>query len=430
MSERNDPSTIAHAHAIRRSAQSWEIRITSGPADVDGKLAKKTLTVSARSPGRLLVGTSEACDLRLVDRRISRRHLALETTEEGLRVTDLGSTNGTWVAGLRVKEAFCQGGEVIAIGDTTLAVDVGQTVVDAPDVRMSFGPLVGASLAMRRLYRTCDVLAASLAPLVIEGEVGTGKMLLAEAIHLASTRAKGPFIVVEGARAEEITTDGGVAALAEAKGGVLFVSAIEAAPLDVQAALAKLATDAAGHDVRFVASTRENLDRLVERGAFREELARALVTRIELPPLRERRGDIALLVERFCKDLGAMSASIPARKLADLNRHDFPGNVRELRRTVANLVADAGAEIGPGAIERSGDTAPSPVELGVEISYRDILEERPPFAEAKQRVLDRFTDAYVTVVVAAHGGHVARAAAASGLAPRYFNLLRARSRAR
>src|SRR5688572_10437487 len=112
-----DPSTIAHAHALRRSAQSFSLRVTSGEEP------KKTLTVSARSPGRLFIGTSEACDLRLVDRRISRRHLALEATDDGLRVSDLGSTNGTHINGLRVKEAFCQGGEVIAIGDTTLAVD-------------------------------------------------------------------------------------------------------------------------------------------------------------------------------------------------------------------------------------------------------------------------------------------------------------------
>ncbi len=418
MSERADPSTIAHAPAIKKSTQSWDVRVTSG----DGP--KKTLTVSARSPGRLLVGTSDACDLRLVDRRISRRHLALEATEDGLRVTDLGSKNGTFVAGLRVKEAWCQGGEVIAIGDTTLAVDVGSSVVDAPDVRMAFGPLVGASLAMRRLYRTCDVLAASLAPLVIEGELGTGKMLLAEALHLASARKEGPFLVVEGARAADVGSE----ALAEAKGGVLFVSAIEEAPLDAQAELAKVAASAASADVRFIASTRDNLDRLVERGTFREELARVLATRIELPPLRERRGDIALLVERFCKDLGATSAAIPPRKLADLNKHDFPGNVSELRRTVATLLADSGAPIANEHVDTTD--AADPLKLGVEVSFRDILEERPPFADAKQRLLDRFADAYVTVVVAAHGGHIARAAAASGLAPRYFNLLRAKSRAR
>src|SRR5262245_8145940 len=104
----DDPSTIAHAPAIRKSTQSWDVRVTGGEP--------KTLAVSARSPRRLLVGTGDACDLKLVDRRISRRHLALEATDDGLRVTDLGSTNGTFVAGLRVREVWCQGGEVIAIG--------------------------------------------------------------------------------------------------------------------------------------------------------------------------------------------------------------------------------------------------------------------------------------------------------------------------
>jgi DNA-binding NtrC family response regulator len=410
----DDPSTLAHASALRVASRQFEVRVASGPD------AGASVVVSPRSAGRVLVGTSPSCALRLTDRRVSRRHLALDVSREGLRITDLGSTNGTTIDGLRVADAFCRGGEVLAIGDSTLRVDVDREDVEAPDVRMAFGPIVGASLAMRRLYRTCDALAASRAPLLVEGEAGTGKCALAEALHAAGSRgAAAPFVVVDGASlAIEGLLDG-------AAGGTLVIREIADVPLEGQTALAADVATAKARDVRVVATTRKNLDAAIEAGAFREELARELTSRIELPPLRERRGDVALLIEHVAKKLRASSSAIPPKKLAALNRHDFPGNVRELEATVAALLADAGAPIAspsPAAIPEA------PEQLGLPLAYRDILLEGLPFAEAKQRVLDRFATAYVTWTVASHGGHVARAAAASGLAPRYFNILRARGR--
>lgn len=421
MSDARDPSTLAHASPLRAArAGSFEVCVSAGPD------AGQSVTVSARSPGRMLVGTSEACHLRLSDRRASRRHLALEVTEDGLRVTDLGSTNGTRAAGLRIVEAVLQGGELIALGDSTLRVEIDRGEPETPDVRMAFGPLLGASLAMRRLYRTCDTLAAATSAVVIEGERGTGKATLAQALHLARGAAR-PFVVVEGTALGEIL---GVAAhtgalLAEIAGGTLFVREIGDLPLEAQAALAAFVAAAPARGLRVIASTDRNLDAAVEGGTFLEELARELATRIELPPLRERRGDVALLAEHFCRELGARSDAIAARKLAALVRQPFPENVTSLKAAVAHLLAEAGA-----AAEPAPAALPDPEALGLETSYRDLLSAALPFADAKQRLVDRFAGAYVTFAVAAHGGHVARAAAASGLAPRYFNLLRARSRER
>lgn len=412
----DDPSTVAHAPGVRLGAGCFEVRVVAGLDE------GKTLAVSPRSAGRLLVGTSEACALRSTDRRVSRRHLALDVEGGLLRVTDLGSTNGTTVNGLRVMDVLCQGGELVVIGDSTLRIDVDRVDAETPDVRMAWGALIGASLAMRRLYRTCDALAKSRAPLLVEGEPGTGKTALAEAIHGDATK---PFVVVEGAA---LTSD--EALLREAHGGTLLVHEVADVPVDGQSALAALVARSKTSDVRVIATTCKNLDALVEAGTFKEELARELTSRIELPPLRDRRGDIALLVEHFARRFGATSASIPPKKLAMLNRAAFPGNVRELERTVALLLADAGARLATprdGAPEE-GDAGATPEALDLEVTYRDVLIANLPFAEAKQRVLDRFASAYVVYAVAAHGGHVAKAAAASGLAPRYFNILRARSR--
>src|SRR6476469_7516708 len=109
MSHEIDPSTVAQAPGVRVVASCFEVRVTSGADE------GKSVAVSPRSAGRLLIGTSESCALRLTDRRVSRRHLALDTKDGSLRVTDLGSTNGTTVNGLRAADVFCQGGELVVI---------------------------------------------------------------------------------------------------------------------------------------------------------------------------------------------------------------------------------------------------------------------------------------------------------------------------
>lgn len=419
MNDASDPSTIGHADSVRASPHRYDVQVIAGPD------AGLSLAVSHRSAGKLLVGTAQTCQLRLADRRVSRRHLALDASATGLRVTDLGSTNGTRIDGLAVVDAFVRGGETLLIGDTTLKVHVDRADVEAPDVRMAFGPLLGASLAMRRLYRTCDVLASSRASLLVEGEAGAGKTLLAEALHGAAARPDAPFIVVEGSSLDALPPEGSERLLATAAGGTLVVRGVELVPLDVQTALAALVAVARARDVRVVLTARKNVDAGVEAGVFREELAREMAARIELPPLRERRGDIALLVEHVARGLGSSSSAIAPKKLAAMNRYDWNENVRELELTVATLIVDANASL---PRKQASVTTSSPEALGLEVGFRDILVSPLSFTDAKQRVLERFASAYVAWAVARNDGNVARAATASGLAPRYFKLLRARGR--
>jgi len=409
---KNDASTYAESPKQPRRGARYQLTVTSG-AHTGAALA-----ISERSPGRLFIGTSSTCDLRLEDRRVSRRHLAVETTAHGLRITDTGSTNGTWISGLRVEGAICVGGELVTVGDTSLRVDVDhESQEESPDVRMAFGPLVGASLAMRRLYRTCDALASSNAPLLVEGPAGAGKLALAEALHLAGAGRDGPFQVVEAGAL--------VVGSSLGEGGTTFLREVGDAAPEVQSWLAAEVPRASARGVRVCAGTRRDLYAATERGTFREELLKELAkSRIELPPLSARRGDVMLLVEHFCRELGQTSNAILATKLAELNRRDYTENVRELRALVAKLLAGDVAV----ASKESGAHVPSIDEMGLVLGFRDLVVALPPFAEAKDEVLSRFSSAYVTYAVAAHGGHVARAAAASGLAPRYFNLLRARGR--
>jgi two-component system response regulator HydG len=418
---------------------------------VEGPDSGTALTLDESRPPRLLVGKGPACDLRLADPLASRRHAAIDIDVSSLRLTDLGSTNGTSVNGVRVIEALLRGGETVRIGATSLRVDVDVTPA-APGARPTvdrFGRLLGISPQMRRLYPLVQRLSASDVAIVIEGETGTGKELLAESIHEESPRAKGPFVVFDcttvaaslleselfgherGAFTGAVATRKGV--FEQAHGGTLFIDEIGDLDLTLQSKLLRAIerfeirrVGGSGWmqvDVRVVAATRRDLDRAVQEQRFRDDLFfRLAVGRVELPPLRDREGDVAFLGRRFWSTLGGDPPEIPADFLARLEEHSWPGNVRELYNAIARQLAVGEVQLGGegegGALGHAG--AP------------DFLEETLtldlPFPRARDRVQDEFERRYVERVLAKHGGNVVRAAAASGIARRYFQIIRARSR--
>jgi transcriptional regulator with GAF, ATPase, and Fis domain len=169
-------------------------------------------------------------------------------------------------------------------------------------------------------------------------------------------------------------------------------------------------------DVRLLAATRRDLDQEVAAGRFREDLFHRLaVARIELPPLRKRRGDIALLARHYWAALGGEDGP-PTDLLRKWERDAWPGNVRELRNTIARQIA-------------LGDLAPAH-EQAASPSSGDVIDEvirgGLPFVRAREKVMDEFQRRYLEHVLAEAGGDTAKAAAHSGIARRYFNLLRAR----
>jgi DNA-binding NtrC family response regulator len=277
---------------------------------------------------------------------------------------------------------------------------------------MAFGRVIGASPEMRRLYPLLAMLAKANVPVLIEGETGTGKELVAEALHETGPRAAAPFVVFDCAAqsARDLPS-----ALEQARDGTLLVD--EAAELDPSAQRWLLdslggAKRNAGGTARMVLASRRDLDAEVQAGRFSDELFRRLVAaRIELPPLRKRRGDVALLARHLWRSLGG-GDRIPEDLVARLETYAWPGNVRELANVVARRFAGADADPCVG-----GD---DPIER--------ILEQDLPFSRAKAAAAVEFERRYVARVLARHGGHVGRAAAASGIARRYFQVLRGRSR--
>jgi two-component system, NtrC family, response regulator HydG len=411
--------------------RSYQLTVIEGP-DTGAVLA---LDIS--NPTRVLLGQSNVCSLVLGDRQVSRRHAAIDLHKGGVKVVDLGSTNGTRVNGVRILEAMLEPNDRLVIGGTTLRLDMAKAAPGSGEFSPSvgFGRVVGASTAMRRLYPLCERLALSDLPATIEGETGVGKELLAEALHESGPRKAKPFIVFDcaGVRGDSVIAtlfgDGvGNSALEQARGGTLLLDEVAELADDAQARLLRfldkreVRREAGGlveSDARILATSRRDLDQAVQAGRFRDELFyRLAVSRIELPPLREREGDVEILARAFWKSMsGSQRGPFPSGLLERYEHYKWPGNVRELKNVVARRIA-------LGAFAESGSTDDAPSASGDVIER--VLALDLPLVEARAKVVTEFEARYLAKVLEQHGGNVSRAAAASGIARRYFQLLRAR----
>lgn len=391
-------------------------------AVVEGPDTGLVVTLDASGP-RALLGQSPVCSLRLTDPEVSRRHASLAVTATHLQLIDLGSTNGTTVNGVMIKEASLHGGEAIRVGRTVMQVRREAPRFVELAQASSFGRVLGESPAMRKLFPVLANLAVSDASVLLEGEAGTGKELVAEELHLASRRKDGPFVTLDasalptpelGARLFGAGADPGL--IEQAKGGVLFIDEIGNLPRDVQARLRDVIVSRA--DVRIVAGTRRDLDRDVQSGRFAEDLFFALAAgRVELPPLREREGDVAVLARHFWKELAGEGEPLPEDFLPRFEHYPWPGNVRELRSAVV-----ARSSLGElGQAYRSEESKDAGLDF-----LSAVIEDDLPFPSARERVVKEFERRYVERVLARHGGSVTKAARASGVAHRYFQLIRAR----
>jgi DNA-binding NtrC family response regulator len=412
----------------------FALRVTKG-AD-----ANKAIVLDWSRGPEALVGQSRVCDLALTDPRVSRRHIALSPHGALVRVADMRSSNGTRVSGVRVADALLEGGETIEIGDTTLRlVRAGAQPAPPAPPRDRYGRVLGASHDMRRVFAMCDRLAHASLPIVVEGETGTGKELLAEAIHEGGPRAAGPFVVFDcsaHAADQQLAALFGAqtpGAVEQAHGGTLVIDEVSDLALAVQPRLAATVergelTRATGGralrvDVRFVTTTRRDLERDVADGALREELLFRLAgARIRLPPLRERHGDVEVLARHFWRILGG-EGEIPKAFVLALARSDWPGNVRELEHAVLRRIALGDDLEAPLSAAGRRAQAGGPQDLIERVVAMDL-----PMQRARQLVVDEFERRYVERAVAQHGGNVSRAAAASGLTRRYFHMLRAKGR--
>jgi len=394
------------------------------------------------------VGAHASNDLPLADRLVSRFHCILERAGEGFRVTDVGSLNGTWIGGARVRDADILPDCTIELGESTIRVRDASAVAETElAVTLSYGALWGASAAMRRMFHVLQRVAPSSSDVLIEGENGTGKELIATELVQRSTRANKPLVIVDcGAISPTLieselfghvrgsftgASRDRAGAFEEADGGTVFLDEIGELPLEMQPkllrALASREIRRVGEtrsrkvDLRVIAATNRRLEREVNSGRFREDLYyRLSVVTIRVPPLRERKEDIPLLIDRFLEGLKAQDkASLFPPSVKDkMMRYDWPGNVRELKNHVERMVVLGGdaalstiPEEGSEAESLTGNPAPFEVDLD------------RPFKEAKETMVERFEHDYLVALLEWANGNVSRAARKAGLDRMYLHRL-------
>ncbi len=364
--------------------------------------------------GEAWVGRAPECAVQLVSDGVSRRHAKLVSSAEAdaVEVEDEGSRNGTVVNGVRAARASLRPGDRLKVGDVTLVLRTtsdplgpGSTLcleparpVDAPPAPPEPAPareppqveLWGEAPAVRRLLDQVERVARAASPVLVRGETGTGKELVARAIHALSPRRREPFVPVncallDGALLEselfghERGAFTGAAArklgLVEVAGkGVLFLDEVAELPAGSQAKLLRLLEDGEFRRVggttplraacQVVAATHRDLDAEVAASRFRADLVyRLRVVELLVPPLRERGDDVDLLAERLLARLAAhagrrLTLGAPAK--AALRAHTWPGNVRELKNVLERAVILApGATIGPDDLGLRPAAAPA-----------------------------------------------------------------------
>ncbi|MCB9608878.1 MAG: sigma 54-dependent Fis family transcriptional regulator [Polyangiaceae bacterium] len=404
----------------------FRVRVVEGP--------DQGATAEAKS-GRLVVGSSSQCDLKLTDRAVSRFHMELSAGPNGITLKDLGSTNGTRIGGVRVERATLPGALELSVGRTRLALELGDAHDEVRGGRSHFGELLGSSAAMQSVYTLLEKAAPTDVPVLLLGESGTGKELAARAVHAASPRAAGPFEVVDcgglpptlieselfghekGAFTHAISARAG--AFERANGGTLFLDELGELPLEVQPKLLRALGEGEVRrvggarrervDVRIVAATNRDLRSEVNHGTFRTDLYyRIAVMEVRMPPLRERSEDIPQLARELMQQI-VLDRKIPtlivpsAELLAELQKQRWAGNVRELRNYLEQLAV---LQVPPPLRD------PNP-SAGDGSAFDDLLER--PWREAKQELVERFERQYLEAALQASDGNVAQAARHAGV---------------
>ncbi|MFN8599799.1 MAG: sigma 54-interacting transcriptional regulator [Candidatus Binatia bacterium] len=409
--------------------------------------------------GVATIGRGPTNDVALDDSAASRRQSIVRADEDGWVVSDLGSANGTFHNGSRVlAPARLKSGDQITVGSTRIRF-VGESAPEQPVrndgepetvLRLgghAVGVLLGSSPGMEELFHLIQKAAASPLPTLIEGETGTGKELVARAIHEASRSGKGPFLPVNCAAVPENLLEselfghrrgsftgatGDHEGLFEAaQGGTVFLDEIGEMPLAMQPKVLRVLQEgevtrigeirSRKVDFRLVAATNRDLLQEVERGTFRGDLFyRISAFPIRIPALRERRDDVPLLVESFlgaaCRRQDKRVGPFTPEAMRALVAFDWPGNVRELQNEVQRAVALAspGQAIGveqlspkltgaDEAIDASTDRG-VPTSPGLATGPSSLREARDAF-EAK----------YIAQVLEQEGGSVLKAARVLGL---------------
>ncbi len=409
---------------------------------LNGELKGSEAVLLGEEP--FVIGAGFDATLRLSDPSVSRRHLELVNRGGVVTARDLGSTNGSFYEGSRFEVLDLGPGSVFRVGETELQlVAPEKSNPIPPSEQTSFGLLLGKSRKMREVFAVLERAAQTDATVLITGETGTGKEIVAEAIHAQSSRKDRPFVVVDcasipanlieselfghvkGAYTNAVTDR--VGAFESADGGTIFLDELGELPPSMQPRLLRVLesrrikrvgeNELRPIDVRVIAATNRALEDEVHAKRFRSDLYfRLAVIRVYLPPLRDRREDIPILARAFLdkriEETGPSEGlEITPDIIASLTSYDWPGNVRELRNVIdqAASLSSEGLSLAlqlkarqPAATVRHKNDGVSGVMVGGFLGL--------PYKEARKQALEAFELAYAQHVVEVAGGNITKAA--------------------
>jgi DNA-binding NtrC family response regulator len=408
------------------------------------------------------IGAMEDNDLVVSDDTVSRYHCKIVQEETSYLLVDLNSTNGTFINRVRIKEAYLKPGCTIGLGNTEVKFHAADEKVEiVPSRKERLGRMVGRHVKMRELYTVLEKIAPTATTVVIEGETGTGKEVVAQTIHELSPRATGPIMVFDcgavpdnlieselfghekGSFTGAIMTRQGLFEMAH--GGTLFLDELGELPLDLQPKLLRAleqreirrvgSNKPIKVDVRIIAATNRNLEDEVRGGRFRQDLFyRLSVVRVFLPPLRERIDDLAVLLRHFLAEApynrkpdGSQKISGVSRAAMDLlSTYRWPGNVRELVNTVERAVSFAEGElIDPRDLPetvRGEESSPRRVGSGP-ITFVPGGDADSTFKDAKERWVSTFERDYIITLLKKNKGNISHAAREADIDRKYFRKL-------
>lgn len=427
--------TLRHTSRDRMPVRAVAALIVSGPDEGKRHEGSDALTI----------GTADGNDLVLTDRTVSGFHVRASRGASGIVLEDRRSTNGTFVGDVRIERAVVPAGTDVALGESVVRFsDAGDVEVDVLEVEELAG-LRGRTPGMRRLLAQIAKAAKSDVPVLVNGESGVGKELVARALHELGPRRSGPFVTVDCASlsptliaSELFGHEKGaftgadrrhVGAFEQGHGGTIFLDEIGELPDSLQPTLLGVlerrklrrvgGRDEIPSDARVVCATHRDLHAEVNRGRFRLDLFyRVAVVKLVVPPLRERPDDIPLLVRHFVDRADARGATSDAlfgpTMMAAMQRHDWPGNVRELRNVVEatiamgeapELVARASATSVPPPTAERAASSPPPASVP---TYRSLVGTS--YRDARASVLTQFEIEYLGALLDKTKGNVAQAA--------------------
>jgi DNA-binding NtrC family response regulator len=365
-----------------------------GPWMIELGSAQGVRCVTLEPGAELVMGSARSADVRLYDRAVSARHFRLRAHASGLIAEDLGSKNGLFVGGAVVRAALLNGPHSHFVAGRTTVTIVARAEQEPLDTDAPLPDVVGSSAPMRRVAREVRRYARLRAPVLLQGESGTGKDLIARALHRLSRRS-GAYVPINAGAMPESLADaelfghcrgaftGAVAtrvgAFQQADQGTLFLDEIAELAPSVQVKLLRVvedgnvrpvgATRTTSVDVRIVAATWMPLAERAAEGRFRADLYhRIALVVIELPPLRQRKSDIPALSSTALAEIEPEVGPkrLTGAALARLVAHHWPGNVRELRAvlyraavTASRAIIDS-EHVELGSVERRAPVRPSP----------------------------------------------------------------------